>query len=124
MLELQEELAFEESNNQNFSVRIQQLESELLTVNEKTQELEEILEDEIREDQIKNSEIVSDLKQQLESSNLEVEKLQAEIKDGQKNGEINVSELQEKLANEESLNQELNLQIQKLERYYQHLLYK
>ena len=43
LLELQEELPFEESNNQEFSVRIKQLESELLSANEKTQELEKIL---------------------------------------------------------------------------------
>lgn len=115
LLELQEELAFEESNNQNFSKKIEQLELELLTANEKTHELEKILEDEMSEDQIKNSEIISDLKQQLETSNLEVERLQAEIKDGQEKGNINVLDLQEKLAKEESLNQELNLQIQKLE---------
>ena len=42
--------------------------------------------------------------------------MQAEIKDSQKNGNINVLELQGKLAKEESLNQELNLQIKELEK--------
>ena len=65
LLELQEELASEESSNQELRGRIDQLESELLQANEKTNELQNVLRSEIGRQNIKDSELVSDLKKSV-----------------------------------------------------------
>ncbi|HAD21838.1 MAG TPA: hypothetical protein DCF87_06965, partial [Opitutae bacterium] len=115
LLELQEELALEESSNQELRGRIDQLESELLQANEKTNELQNVLRSEIGRQNTGDSEFVSDLKNQLKDSNFEVQRLKSMIANGDKSGIANLIDLQDELASEELMNQELRDRIEKLE---------
>ena len=116
LIDLQDELALEESINQELRDRIEKLELDLYVANERANELENSLKSEINKEDTGRSELVNELNQQLEDSNLEVERLKAAVEEGEKLGLTNLIDLQDGVeALEESTNQELMNKIEKLE---------
>ena len=114
LIEMQDELATEETKNQELISRISELEEELLRENRRIEALESVSgkkSETINSETQELSAMISGLELKLNESTREIDRLKIALREADENGVENLISLDDELATEESKNQVLSSQI-------------